>query len=179
MLKWVTTVSYPRVAGKLNLSVMAAAYGIFGLSLIFQSHRWGSTPAYHVLLQIFGAPVWGALFLLSGLAMALAVWRFEQRWVVVASLTLAFTLTTGWMLAFIVRYLSSPNTTPETWVSWAVFDFLLLKVAISIDRASPESDRRDVRDYRQILDDARQALLRLEEAYARPADQPAQAQDPP
>jgi len=114
---------------------MSAAFAIFGLSMIFQAHRWGSTPAYHVLLLIFRAQVWGLLFLLSGASMGLSAWQFERRrWVVIASLTLAFTLTTGWMLAFGVRYLTSPDTTPETWVSWAVFDFLLLKVAISIDR---------------------------------------------
>lgn len=157
-MKWLTRASYPMVAGKLNLSVMSAAFTIFGLSLIFQAHRWGSTPAYHVLLLIFRAQAWGALFLLSGLAMGLAVWQFERRPVVVASLTLAFCLTTGWMLAFIVRYLTSPNTTPETWVSWAVFEFLLLKVSISIDR---------------IPD----AVPPAEEAYARPAGQPAQPPD--
>ncbi len=57
-LKWLAGVSYPLLAGKLNLSVMSAAYGIFGLSLIFQSYRWGSTPAYHVLLLIFRPQAW-------------------------------------------------------------------------------------------------------------------------
>lgn len=156
-MRWLTTVSYPQVAGKLNLSVMAAAFAIFGLSLVFQAHRWASTPAYHVLLQILTAREWGALFLASGIAMGLAAWQFEKRrWAVIAALTLAFTLTTGWMLAFVVRYLSSPNTTPETWVSWAVFDFLLLQVSIGLDRpreVTPD-DSRQIRGYRQAVDDA-------------------------
>src|SRR6266700_678454 len=57
-LKWLAGVSYPLLAGKLNLSVVSAAYSIYGLSLIFQSHRWGSTPAYHVLLLIFRPQAW-------------------------------------------------------------------------------------------------------------------------
>lgn len=122
----------------MNLTVMSAAFLIFGLSLVFQSHRWGSTPAYHVLLEIFRARTWGALFLVSGAALGVSAWQFgRRRRVVIASLTLAFCLTTGWMLSFVARYLTSPNTTPETWVSWAIFDFLLIKVAISIDHSEP------------------------------------------
>src|SRR6202011_4934233 len=88
----------------------------------------------HVLLQLFPAGVWGALFLVSGISMGVSAWQFTRRWVVTAALVLAFALTGGWALAFVERYLTSPSTTPETWVSWAVFGFLLLKVAISVDR---------------------------------------------
>lgn len=136
-MRWLNRISYPLVEGRLNLSVMSAAFLIFGLSLVGQAHRWESTPAYHVLLQIFRAQTWGALFLLSGAAMGLAAWQFGKRWAVIGSLTAAIALTTGWMLAFIARYLSSPNTTPETWVSWAVFLFLLLRVSASLDRLRP------------------------------------------
>ena len=154
-MRWLPRATWPSVAARLNLTVMAAAFVIFGLSLTFQAHRWGSTPAYHVLLLIFPAQTWGALFLLSGAGMGLAVWQFERRWTVIASLTVAFTLTTGWALAFVVRYLTSPNTTPETWVSWAVFDFLLLRVAASMDKTpAPRSDQREISDYRQAVDDA-------------------------
>lgn len=125
-------------AARLDLSVMAAAFLIFGASLAWQPHRWASTPAYHVLLQIFTAQIWGGLFLVSGAGLAVAAWQFEhRRWVVIGALTLAFMLTTGWMLSFVVRYLTSPDTTPETWVSWLVFDFLLLKVSASLDRPRP------------------------------------------
>lgn len=241
-MRWIRSVSYPVVAGKLNLSVMSMAFVIFGLSLIFQAHRWGATPAYHILLQIFPAPAWGALFLASGAGMGAAAWQFERRWTVICALTFAFTLTTGWMMAFVVRYLSSPNTTPETWVSWAVFDFLLLKVSVSLDHpppGPPAGTSREISDYRQAVDDvlttaaqdqrnaleralnaeserlrdsvsaacaaygqalhaivpagampagdlaqqaideARNALLRAEEAYARATGRPAHARDSP
>src|ERR1700733_1413570 len=101
----------PPWSGKLTLAVMSVAYAIFGLSLIFQSYRWETTPAYHVLLQIFTAPVWGWLFLVSGAAMGMSAWQFRRRWPPIAALTFTFALTTGWMLAFIARYLTSPNTT--------------------------------------------------------------------
>jgi hypothetical protein len=135
---------------------MSAAFSIFGLSLIFQGHRWHSTPAYHVLLLIFPAPVWGALFLLSGITMGLSAWQFGRRWAVVATLALAFTLTLGWMMAFVARYLTSPSTTPETFVSWAAFFFLLLRVAVSIDRAAPAAlpPGAELSEFRAAIDDA-------------------------
>lgn len=176
-MKWLRSVSYPLVAGKLNLSVMSAAFTIFGLSLSFQSHRWETTPAYGILLQIFRPEVWGILFLLSGVTMGLAAWCFGKRWAVIGSLTLAVALTTGWMLAFVVRYLTSPNTTPETWVSWAVFEFLLLNVAVSLDRPTGNESAGDLT--RQALTEAHSALLKAEEAYARAAGLAAQHQDPP
>jgi len=140
-LKWPPRLaSWP--AARLNLAVMSVAFLIFGFSLIFQAHRWGSTPAYHVLLKIFRAPAWGALFLLSGTALGVAAWQMAfRRRVVITALVLAFTLTTGWMLSFVARYLTSPSTTPETWVSWAIFDFILIKVAISIDHPAPPLPR--------------------------------------
>lgn len=156
-MRWLPHVSHPMVAGKLNLSVMTAAFVIFGLSLVFQPHRWASTPAYHILLLIFAAQVWGGLFLAASVAMGLAVWQFGRRWAVITALMLAFTLTTGWMLGFIVRYLSSPNTTPETWVSWAIFGFLLVNVAISLDRPRTVADAADTGEIlalRQAIDDA-------------------------
>lgn len=124
-------------AAKLNLAVMSAAFVIFGLSLLFQPHRWASTPAYHVLLEIFRAQAWGALFIAAGAALGAAAWQIaHRRWLVIAALVPAFTLTTGWMLSFIARYLTSPSTTPETWVSWLIFDYLLIKVAVSLDHAA-------------------------------------------
>jgi hypothetical protein len=39
-MRWLPRALWPAAAGKPNLSVMFAAFCIFGLSLIFQSHRW-------------------------------------------------------------------------------------------------------------------------------------------
>ena len=90
-------------APRANLAVMAAAFVIFGLSLTFQARRWGATPAYRLLLQIFPAQTWGALFLASGAIMGLSFWQFRRRWLLVTALTAAFIITNGWTLAFVVR----------------------------------------------------------------------------
>jgi hypothetical protein len=240
-VKWRGRHRWPAAVGKLDLIIMSGAFIIFGLSLLVQPHRWHATPAYHDLLLILPAQAWGGLFLASGVSMGIAVWQFARRWAVIASLTLAFMLDGGWMLAFVVRYLTSPSTTPETWVSWAVFGFLLLKVAISLDRSLsplPPPDA-EVAAFRQAVDaalsaaeedqrtavartlaagwdrygdavsaactaygdalraavpvaamppgdlaatalaEARHALIKAEEAFARSTGQPAPHQDPP
>lgn len=164
-MKWPARASFGTwsAAGKRNLAFMSAAFTVFGLSLIFQPRRWHSTPAYHVLLSILAAQAWGALFLVSGVSMGVAAWHFERRRIVIAALTFAFTLTNGWALAFLARYLTSPDTTPETWVSWAAFDYLLIVVAISLDRPGAPVTRREVPEvgaYRQAVEDALAAAAR-------------------
>jgi hypothetical protein len=153
-LRWNARTTWALAAGRIDLAVMSAAFAIFGASLIFQARRWHATPAYHVLLQVLPAGVWGGLFLVSGTAMGAAAARFERRLLVVSALTLAFALTIGWMAAFAARYLTSPDTTPETWVSWAVFLFLLLNAAASVDRVPPPRASREIEDYRRAVDDA-------------------------
>jgi hypothetical protein len=114
--------------------VISIAYGIFGLSLWFQGSRWGATPAYHNLLEIMRQPEWGTAFAVtSGLLGVAALKRRTPRWLSVLALTVGFAITTGWMFAFMVRWLTSPSTTPETWVSWAVFDYMLIRAAALFD----------------------------------------------
>jgi hypothetical protein len=152
-LKWLPRATWP--SGKLNLTIMSAVFVTFGLSLILQPGRWHSTPAYHVLLLIFPAQTWGALFLVSGVATGLAAWFFERhRWAVVASLTAALTLTTGWTLAFAVRWITSTDTTPVTWVAWSVFDYLLIVAALSLDRPAILPPGAELSDFRKAVDDA-------------------------
>jgi hypothetical protein len=163
------SVKWPRIPpvapGPLNLLVMSAAFVIFGLSLVFQPHRWASTPAYHVLLEIFTAQAWGGLFLASGVTLGAAVRLYPRRWLTVAALMLALALTVGWMLAFIVRYLTNPATTPETWVSWAVFGFLLVQAGAGLDKPRDPGGRElpEIGAYRQAVSDTLAASARNRE----------------
>jgi hypothetical protein len=115
------------------MSVMGVAYAIMGLSLLFQAHRWSATPAYHNLLAIMPAHAWGGVF--SGVASLLGagVLHRKRRWLVITALTAGVAVTTGWGLAFIVRWMTNPSTTPETWVSWAIFDWMLWRAFARLD----------------------------------------------
>jgi hypothetical protein len=120
-------------APRANMCVIAVAYAIFALSLLLQPSRWAATPAYRNLLAIMPQYGWGAVFAALAVLLAAAVWWFGRQWLSVLALTAAFMVTTAWGGAFIVRWLTSANTTPETWVSWLVFDFLLLRAAALLD----------------------------------------------
>lgn len=113
-------------ATRANMLVIAIAYAIFAVSLLFQPARWSRTPAYHDLLVIMPQAAWGAVFAVVALLLAAAVWYHTRR-LSVAALSTALAVTTCWFAGFVVRWATSSATTPETWVSWAVFDFVLLR----------------------------------------------------
>jgi hypothetical protein len=118
---------------KINLAVMGAVYLLFGFSLIFQEHRWASTPAYHNLLATAPGWAWGILFLAASTGMIAGIWLFGCRWFIYPVLVYSVALTMSWFLAFVYRYASSLTTTPETWASWFVFGYLLVRVIIAVN----------------------------------------------
>jgi hypothetical protein len=168
-VRWPPARVPPVTPGQMNLLVMCAAFTVLGLSMVFEPHRWAATPAYHILLQIFAAQAWGGLFLASGLSLGLAAHLYGRaRWAVTGALMLALALTAGWMLAFVARWLTSGDTTPETWVSWAVFGFLLLRGGAGLDQPRQAGARElpEVGAYRRAIDGALAAAERDRRAAA-------------
>lgn len=120
-------------ASRANMLVIGAGYAVYALSLLFQPARWSRTPAYRNLLAILPADGWGIGFAaVSALLFAAVAW-YGRRWLSVTALTLAGVITLAWTLAFLVRWLTSDSTTPETWVSWAVNAYLLARSAALLD----------------------------------------------
>lgn len=118
---------------KVNLAVMGLVYLLFGFSLLFQEHRWESTPAYQNLLAIAQSWVWGVLFLVAGTGMLSSIWLYSRRLFTYTALVYSGALTASWFLAFVYRYSSSVTTTPETWASWFVFGYLHVRVILGIN----------------------------------------------
>lgn len=124
----------PSGASGAHMLIMGIAYLIFSLSLLLQGNRWHRTPAYRNLLIIMPAATWGVIF--GGVAVLLlaAAYRPRPAALAFAAILLAFMLTTCWDIAFIVRWATSGSTTPETWVSWVLFDYVLLRAGMLIDK---------------------------------------------
>lgn len=127
-----------------NMLFIVGAYLVLGLSLICQPARWAATPAYHNLLELMPQQAWGALFAVLAVLLACAAWRHGTRWLTRAALTAGIAVTTFWCAAFIVRWATSANTTPETWVSFASFDYLLLRT-LMLPRGGSRADGRGSR----------------------------------
>jgi hypothetical protein len=117
---------------------VAVAFLIFGVSMILQLERWSRTGAYYDLLQILPGRWWGAIYLFVGTLLAIAAWRISTYWLVVAATTLGLMLSFSWSAAFVVRMVTNMNTTPETFVSFLAFAYLLLQAGIQAGR-SPET----------------------------------------
>lgn len=124
----------PLGASRANMLVIAVAYAVFAVSLLLQPSRWGLTPAYHDLLAIMPQGAWGVLFAAVSAFLGAAAWPRPPRWLPVAALSAGLAVTTCWCAAFVIRWATSPNTTPETWVSWALFDYVLLRALALLDR---------------------------------------------
>ena len=117
-------------AARAHMLVITAAYGIFAVSLVVQPARWAATPAYANLLAIMPQRTWGVLFAVTAVMLATAVRLHSLRWLSVTALSLGLAITTTWLAAFVIRWLTSGSTTPETWVSWAVFEYLLIRALV-------------------------------------------------
>ena len=123
-----------RLAGaRANMAVIAAIYGIFALSLLLQPTRWSTTPAYRNVLAIMPQHPWGLIFAVVSALLGAAILRPGRWWLSVLALTAAFMLTTTWDSAFVIRWLTSANTTPETWGSWSCFDYLIIRALLLLD----------------------------------------------
>lgn len=121
-----------------NLLVMAAVYLTFGVSMVVTPSRWSQTPAYGAIFRELPERDWAVIYLVvGGLLLAAALWMADgsrKRYVfAMASITLGLMVSVSWMLAFIVRVLTNPSTTPETFMSFLVFSYLLVRVAILLD----------------------------------------------
>lgn len=116
-----------------NMLAIAVGYGIFAWSLLWQPRRWALTPAYHNLLAIAPQSAWGIMFAVITALLAAAVYWHEHRWLAMVALSAASAITTTWTAAFVIRWATSGNTTPETWVSWGIFDFILVRALTVLD----------------------------------------------
>lgn len=117
----------------LPLIGISVIYTAFGLALIFQPLRWSRTPAYGILLSIFKPEVWGTVYLIVA-AIILTSILSQSRSLIVMAHTLAVALSTGWLAAFTVRYLTDSATTIVNVVSWSTFTGILLYSVAQIDK---------------------------------------------
>jgi hypothetical protein len=115
---------------------------VFACSLAFQPARWSATPAYKDLLLIMPARPWGACFAAVTILLTGTLAAPARRWLSVLALSAALAITLTWCAAFLVRWLTSDSTTPETWVSWAVFAYLLLRALIAGEVRVPSRRNR-------------------------------------
>ena len=120
-----------------NSLAIAILYGIFGWSMLFQSTRWTLTPAYGNLFHVLPEMVWGLIYVATSallFAGGFLLHHFGRRGVIVVALAVAVVLTSAWLAAFLVRWLTSPATTPETWGSFAIFLVVLLRAPHRLDK---------------------------------------------
>lgn len=116
-----------------HMAIMTLAFWVFGLSLIFQGSRYANTPAYANLLAVLPAPVWGAWYTTAAVLKTASIVAYSKRLLVILTHTVTVPLLAFWQVAFLIRYISDPHTTPVNVVSWTVFLYLVVRSALQMD----------------------------------------------
>jgi small-conductance mechanosensitive channel len=114
-----------------RISYATFAYVLIGAGLLIQPNRFSRTPAYGNLIRVFPAQTWGVIYLVIAAGLALWVLGRVPAWWGIAIHTVAITLVSGWLLAFVVRWITDDSTTIVNVASWSIF--LLLTIRSSID----------------------------------------------
>jgi len=115
--------------------VIAAAYLVIGAALLLQGDRFEATPAYANLIDIADQKVWGALYILCAVLLAVYVLAVSSRWYGILAHTVTIIITASWLLAFIIRWWTDAGTTAVNIVSWAVFLTLAIRSGTLIDES--------------------------------------------
>lgn len=113
--------------------VVVLTYLAIGLGLVFQPDRFSQTPSYANLLEILDAEIWGVLYMLSALLIAVYLLAVANRFYGIAAHTFAVMLTAIWLAAFVIRWFTDTSTTVVNIASWAVFLFLIIRSSTLID----------------------------------------------
>lgn len=122
--------------------LMSVAFTAIGLALILQPDRFARTPSYSNLLEIAGQMVWGLAYLVCAVLLGMSLLPLPRRgkWgLAVAAHTVSIALTSYWLVAFVVRYLTDDGTTIVNVASWAVYLALLIRSVLTL------TDRMDTR----------------------------------
>lgn len=125
---WIFRHSGLRDGGRFNLLIMGVVYLTFGFSMHLQPMRWVRTPAYHDLFAVLPEAWWGTIYLICGTALLTAILLSRHYWIVLGAVTLGLMVSISWSFAFVVRVVTSSSTTPETFMSFLAFSYLLFRV---------------------------------------------------
>src|SRR5882757_6088855 len=109
------------------------AFFAFGVTMWLQPNRYANTPSYGNLMQLVDLDVWGTVYLVAAMLLALYIMLFRVEWFAIVAHTLAFVLSSVWLVAFVVRYATDSGTTIVNVVSWSVLSLLVVMSSLCID----------------------------------------------
>jgi hypothetical protein len=108
-------------------AVIAVAYFGFGLDMLLQPDRFSKTPAYGTLTAVLDIRIWGACYLTAAVLLTVFVSLVTNRQYGVIAHIVSGTITLMWLLVFIIRWQTDPNTTAVNVVSWSVFLIVIVR----------------------------------------------------
>jgi peptidoglycan/LPS O-acetylase OafA/YrhL len=115
------------------LAIIAYAYTVIGLGLLFKPDSFAGTPSYANLLELADQRTWATLYLLIALVMWVSVYLYRNRLLAVVAHTIAFVLCAFWLVAFLIRAVTNPDTTVVNPTWWSVAALIIILSALQLD----------------------------------------------
>jgi len=120
--------------------VIAVAFLGLGLDMLLEPRRFSTTPAYGTLIAVLDIRIWGACYLTAAILLVIFVSLVTNRQYGVIAHVASGTITLVWLVVFVIRWRSDPNTTAVNVVSWSVFLIIIIRSMTLIPMAV--EDRR-------------------------------------
>jgi len=115
------------------LAIIAYAFTLIGAGLLFMPGSFAKTPSYANLLLFADQWAWGTIYTSVAILMWTSVWFYKNHLLAVVAHTTAFALCVSWLLAFIIRAITSPATTIVNPTWWSVAALILVLSALQLD----------------------------------------------
>jgi hypothetical protein len=107
--------------------VIALAFLGLGLDMLLEPRRFSTTPAYGTLIAVLNIRIWGACYLTAATLLIIFVSFVTNRQYGVIAHVASGTIALVWLVVFVIRWRSDPNTTAVNVVSWSVFLMVIIR----------------------------------------------------
>jgi hypothetical protein len=107
-----------------HMAALCFGFTALALALWFQPSRFGNTPSYANLLNIFRPHTWAVLYAIPAVLMILSLWHYTAKKLVILTHALTIALLAVWEFAFVVRWLTDDRTTVVNVLSWGYMLYL-------------------------------------------------------
>lgn len=123
-------------------ALIFVAYTIYGLGMLLQADRFSRTPAYGTLTQVLDIRWWGVLHLVVAALFAGYTVVVSGRLYGIVTHIVGLLVTSIWLLAFLIRWVTDANTTVVNVASWLVLVLLMARSATLIPPVGPVREAR-------------------------------------
>lgn len=113
-------------------ALICVAFLLYGLGMVLQPNRFTRTPAYGTLTAVLDIRWWGVIYLVSAVTFGVYTLLVTGRNFGIVTHILGLLVTSVWLAAFLIRWLTDWDTTVVNVGSWLVLTIIIARSATLI-----------------------------------------------